>query len=64
MHEEIERFCPNCSQQVNNKGIPVGVRIETIYNNYSGVYCDICKCPECGKKFWVSYKVDEITEME
>lgn len=41
----------------------LGVSMNEIERNYSGCGVDIYECPQCNKKFQVSYKVYEITEI-
>jgi hypothetical protein len=65
MHEDLEKFCPNCKPVIFEKrNIRTGVKLETISSNYSGCGVDICVCPECKKQFQVSYKVDQITPLD
>lgn len=49
---EVE--CPDCPSVVLN----------CIVRNYSGCSSDIGCCPECGKGFFISFKVDEIIRAE
>jgi hypothetical protein len=72
MHNEIDKFCPNCKPVYVFKRPPsyyreevqVGVMLETTSSNYSGCGVDICVCPECKQRFQVSYKIDEIKQID
>ena len=61
MHEDLRRECPNCPKILNRRGKLRGIELELINDNYSGCGVDICRCPECGKDFQVSYKIDAVT---
>lgn len=59
-------YCPKCPPRFR-KSKPdqrVGVHLDCTETNYSGCGVDFGECPECGKRFQVSYKVNEITEIE
>jgi hypothetical protein len=59
-------FCPVCPP-VFRKSKPdqqVGPHLECVVSNYSGCMVDFGECPECGKRFQVSYKVDEVIELK
>lgn len=60
-HEVIE--CPSCPRWETPRGVERGVEMDEIETNYSGCGVDIYECPKCHKRFQVSYKVDEITEI-
>ena len=73
MHNEIDKFCPKCKpiyyrekvQGIAPCGLKqVGVMLETTSSDYSGCGVDICFCPECKQKFQVSYKIDEIKQID
>lgn len=59
-------FCPNCAPTFHrvNTEKRVGVRMECTESNYSGTDADLFHCSKCDKKFFVTYKVDTITEIE
>src|SRR5258708_7705195 len=54
-------LCPNCSPQKNRRGLIIGVYLQCSENNYSGCGVDMANCPNCGKGFQISYKIDKIT---
>jgi len=60
---EVE--CPNCPPAMYpgywRKSRPI---LNCIVSNYSGCSVDIGNCPECGKSFFISFKVDEITKAD
>lgn len=58
-------YCPNCPPQYRKRRPDerVGVHLELTVENYSGCGVDFADCPECGKRFQVSYKVDEVIEI-
>lgn len=62
MHEELDKFCPNCTPiyHKKNQTSQVGIRLYLVVDNYSGCGIDHYKCPNCEQTFQVSYKVDEI----
>ena len=60
-YERIE--CPKCPKKETKRGF-FGVSMNEIESNYSGCGVDIYECPQCNKKFQVSYKVDQIIEIE
>lgn len=68
MHEEIQKFCPNCPPTwiVRNKKLTVrtGAILETVVDNYSGCGIDICVCTKCNSEFQVSYTIDDITPIK
>jgi hypothetical protein len=63
MHEELNKQCPDCPRSRNKRGEFIGVELEVVEDNYSGCGVDICRCPECGCLYQVSYKVDCITKL-
>jgi hypothetical protein len=63
MHEELTKECPDCPKTTTKRGTVRGVQLELVSDNYSGCGVDICRCPECGRDFQVSYKVDRITRI-
>jgi hypothetical protein len=63
MHDELRKECPNCPLTKTRRGGLRGVELELVNDNYSGCGVDIVRCPECGKDFQVSYKIDTITEI-
>ena len=38
--------------------------LELVRDNYSGTGVDIARCPTCKRLFQISYKVDEIMEID
>lgn len=59
-------FCPKCPARFR-KTKPderVGVRLECVESNYHGCSVDHALCPECETYFSISYKVDDITELD
>lgn len=59
-------YCPICppimiGKKLDRRGNPP---LEQEVHNYSGCGVDIARCPECKKRFQISYKVDQITEMK
>jgi hypothetical protein len=63
MHAELKKECPLCPKVKTRRGDMMGIELELIHDNYSGCGVDLCRCPECGKDFRVSFKIDEITEI-
>jgi hypothetical protein len=57
-------WCPNCEPRFNKHGERVGEHLACMVRNYSGCAVDFGSCQECDKRFQVSYKVDEITEIQ
>lgn len=57
-------FCPVCEPEYNRHGTQINGRLECTVSNYSGCMVDFGECPDCGRRFQVSYKVDEITELK
>lgn len=55
-------WCQNCPA-LYVRGIQVGVQLICTVRNYSGCSVDFGECPECGKRFQVSYKVNEVIEI-
>jgi len=51
-------FCPICPRTRYD------VRLEMAERNYSGTGVDLMTCPSCKKDFFVTYKIDRITEVE
>jgi len=56
-------YCPHCLPGPYVSNI-MGVELELIERNYSGCGVDIAYCPRCKKGYQISYKVDEIEEVE
>ena len=62
-------FCPKCEPRYRGNLKPehtteqVAVVMGEVEHNYSGCGVDRYQCPECYKMFFVSYKVDQITEI-
>lgn len=54
-------YCPKCPTRIV-RGQTVGVQLVLDEHNYSGCGVDMAECPQCGKCFQISYKVDEIIE--
>jgi hypothetical protein len=54
-------FCPVCPPRKNKRGEQIGIRLRCSEDNYSGCGVDMANCPECGKGFQVSFKIDEVT---
>jgi len=60
-----DAFCPICPPQIfSNTGNRFGVRLQMAESNYSGTGADLMTCPSCKKDFFVTYKIDRITEVE
>lgn len=57
-------FCPVCEPVRNKRGDQINGRLECTCHNYSGCSVDFGECPDCGRRFEVSYKVAEIIEIE
>lgn len=59
-------YCPTCPPEWigKNKDRRGDPPLEVVTTNYSGTGVDIVRCPACGKRFQVSYKIDQITELE
>jgi len=60
--------CPRYTKEINrSKGqketVTIGVDLDIYITNYSGCGVDIAECPRCGKRFQISYKVDEIEQV-
>jgi hypothetical protein len=57
-------YCPECKPVFrvpkNKPRVRVGVRLELVESNYSGLSVDMATCPECGRGYSISYKVDRI----
>jgi len=45
--------CPNCK-----------INLFCVEQNYSGSGEDMAECDECGKTFYVTYKIDKIVEAQ
>ena len=60
--------CPNCKQvfRLNKLGnkISIGPFLDIDEDNYHGCGEDLASCEECGGEFFISYKIDQITECE
>jgi len=54
--QQIE--CPECPGTGKRQRKPV---LEMLSKNYSGCSVDFGGCPECGKAWQVSYKIDNMT---
>ena len=63
MHEELDKFCPNCKPVFFKNDCRIGIRLNLVCDNYSGCGIDHYVCPKCKRVFQVSYKVDEIIPM-
>jgi hypothetical protein len=59
MLDNLLKTCPHCPH--DRRG---GVELTVDADNYSGCGVDICHCPECGRVYQVSYKIDNISEVE
>ncbi len=57
-------FCPKCPPHLTKQKQQIGIHLECTVHNYSGCGVDFGECPECGGRFQVSYKVDEVTEIK
>lgn len=53
--------CPNCRQGKNHKGEPVGYTMDCSERNWHGTGGDLYSCDNCGRSYFITYKVDEIT---
>jgi len=53
--------CPNCPKRFNKREEQIGEWLALVE---SDCVVDICKCRTCKKTFEVSYKVDQVTELE
>ena len=51
--------CPDCADNTNVRN----PRLVVIEQNYSGSGCDMGICPNCGKAWNISYKVNEMTHV-
>lgn len=51
--------CPHCKATDTCR-----VPLKCSERNYSGCSVDMANCPECGKGFSVSYKIDEVVPVE
>jgi len=52
--------CPSCKPHKNKKGKIIGPNLTLSESNYSGYGVDMANCPECGKGFQISFKIDKI----
>lgn len=60
-------LCPACPQEtkiIRGREVLIGKDLDIIETNYSGCGVDIAFCETCQKKYQISYKVDQITEVE
>jgi len=55
--------CPKCPPVINKNGRRIDQPLELVRDNYSGCGVDIAHCPTCEANFQISYKVDEIQEI-
>jgi hypothetical protein len=62
-HSTGPHFCPRCPEVRNRRGERVGVRLDLIESNYSGCGVDIACCPQCEKRYQISYCVRSIDEL-
>ena len=60
----MPHYCLCCPKWINKNGKEKGQELEITETNYSGCGVDIWSCPECGRGFQISYKVDKITRAE
>jgi len=56
--------CPFCKKQMWFLGKMHKPQLECIERNYSGCSVDIANCPECGRGYQVSYKIDEVVRLK
>lgn len=59
-------YCPSCPPEMvgkNRDRKSAATMLEVVARNYSGCSVDIAACPQCGRTFQVSYKVDEVIEV-
>jgi len=58
-------YCPDCPPKFlkSKPDQRVGVHLECTVHNYSGCSVDFGECPECGKRFQITYKVDAIVQL-
>lgn len=63
MNDDV--FCPDCPPvfRKKNPSDRCGVEMIKTEDNYSGTGVDVYYCSLCKKEFFVSYKVDEITQV-
>lgn len=52
--------CPECPPDVRRSGRVARPRLNISDTNYHGCGVDIATCPDCGKTFTISYKIDKI----
>lgn len=58
-------WCPKCPAiHAGKSGRRIDPPLVEVASNYSGTGVDIASCPRCDKSFQISYKVDEIVEIE
>lgn len=56
--------CPVCPPVLNKRQRRIDRPLQLVVRNYSGCSVDIAQCPECQRRFQISYKVDEIRDIE
>ena len=58
-------FCPVCPPVMvgKKKDRRVGETLSLRASNYSGCGVDVADCPACGRRFQISYKVDQVLEV-
>jgi hypothetical protein len=59
-----DTFCPVCPEQIFRDGRQFGVRLQMAESNYSGTGADLMTCPSCKKDFFVTFRIDAITEVQ
>jgi hypothetical protein len=60
----LQPDCPVCPIVLNRRGNKINyAQLILIESNYSGCGVDIAECPNCKKVFQISYKIDEIQEV-
>ncbi len=57
-------YCPICPMWKTKRGETVGEQLDLSESNYSSCGVDICYCEKCKKYYQISYKVDEITQLD
>lgn len=60
-HSTGPHYCPACPTVVNKRGRTMNEPLRLLESNYSGCGVDMASCPECGKVWEISYKVDRMT---
>lgn len=53
-------YCTECVPEFSRSGRRINGQLELTESNYSGTGSDMASCPDCGKGYWISYKVDKV----